>query len=327
VAPGWLTRGVSRLVSFCAQVAAAWVDEAVQRKKPSAGELTACYVDVVRKFLVLDSNEAVYGLFGEYYVGHFMAAKRRDAAGPEAVVGAVEELNAVQARLQADFPTVDFITFAAHVSGPEVVATCTSGCPPGDSELHAVARGMLVGLGRQFAPQGSCEVRDGEAGAMHVRIRRKSVVDPDALFSSVFAIQGADIDRLFPFHIAFDRGLVVRQAGSRLCTLLPYAAVAPGTPLLAHFRLTSPPGIALTAEDLMDHADLVYMLEATSNNANAVDGEDQPRPQLHGQIVYIAAADLFVFLCTPTMRTLAASDCSMLYVANPYDAPCGVVAL
>lgn len=189
------------------------------------------------------------------------------------MVAAIDELGAIQERLAKEYTTVEFIRLKAEASGHEVIVTCTSGCD--DSDMHSIARGMVRGISRQFVPP--CEVFDGEADTFHVRIRRKSVVDPDALYSSRFSIKGADIDKLFPFHIAFDRALVVRQCGSKLFTLIPSLEL--GVALLDQFTLIGPPGWELTVETLLTQPDLVYMLHATHRDQPATN-----KVTLHGQV-------------------------------------------
>lgn len=91
----------------------------------------------------------------------------------------------------------------------------------------------------------------------------------------------------FPFHLAIDSEMRVRQVGAALARLLP--AVVPGAPVGDHFRLVRPL-VAFDFAHLSDRPrDTVYV-ESTATPL-----------RLKGQMLHAPEQDCVLFLCSPVL--------------------------
>lgn len=97
----------------------------------------------------------------------------------------------------------------------------------------------------------------------------------------------------FPFHIAIDPDLRLRQAGSSLLRLMP--GLVPGAFVPDHFRL-SPPRGPLAFDSLCALSGTVVALDATSTSL-----------RLRGQMLHSPEQGCLIFLCTPPDTTESAA--------------------
>ncbi len=89
----------------------------------------------------------------------------------------------------------------------------------------------------------------------------------------------------FPFHLAFDRSLTIRQTGRSLARLLP--ALAVGGKLFDYLTVEYPPGMD-TFDAVVSSSDLLIILATPDRSV-----------RLRGQIVVTGAGDLALFLASP----------------------------
>ena len=98
----------------------------------------------------------------------------------------------------------------------------------------------------------------------------------------------------FPFHIAIDPDLRLRQAGSSLLRLMP--GLVPGAFVPDHFRLPPPHG-PLAFDSLCALSGTVVALDATSTSV-----------RLRGQMLHSPEQGCLIFLCTPQETECAAGE-------------------
>ena len=99
----------------------------------------------------------------------------------------------------------------------------------------------------------------------------------------------------FPFHIAIDPDLRLRQAGSSLLRLMP--GLVPGAFVPDYFRLPPPHG-PLAFDSLCALSGTVVALDATSTPV-----------RLRGQMLHSPEQGCLIFLCTPQETESAAVEC------------------
>lgn len=83
----------------------------------------------------------------------------------------------------------------------------------------------------------------------------------------------------FPFHLIFDRNLVVRQAGTSVCRVLP-ALTRPDTLITDVFE-TVRPHMELTVKNVLSHINTVFVLR-TKTEKPTPGGENVPVTVTHG---------------------------------------------
>lgn len=106
-------------------------------------------------------------------------------------------------------------------------------------------------------------------------------------------LDAAALRAVFPFYLAFDPALIVRQVGPSLQKLLPELTL--GTPLADHFRLVTP-NIPLEFAAIEQQSFTVFFIESLDK-----------RFRLKGQMLKSTAGDgdLMRFLGSPVLREMA----------------------
>jgi signal transduction histidine kinase len=102
----------------------------------------------------------------------------------------------------------------------------------------------------------------------------------------------AALDRLFPFHLIFDRDLRITRAGSALLRVMP--ALTPPTPFADHFMVRRPTTVAVAFEALGRENQTIFMLAAHAPSELV----------LKGQMAMLAGGDALAFLGTPWITNL-----------------------
>ncbi|XP_036170142.1 guanylate cyclase soluble subunit beta-1 isoform X2 [Myotis myotis] len=113
--------------------------------------------------------------------------------------------------------------------------------------------------------------------------------------------------KAFPFHIIFDRDLVVTQCGNAIYRVLPQ--LQPGTcSLLSVFSLVRP-HIDISFHGILSHINTVFVLRSKEGllDVEKLECEDELTGteisclRLKGQMIYLPEADSILFLCSPRL--------------------------
>ena len=89
----------------------------------------------------------------------------------------------------------------------------------------------------------------------------------------------------FPFHLAFDRALTLRQLGGSLPLLCP--GMAEGSSIFEYFKIDRPTLVA-DFESIFKHEHQLFVLKTLNRDV-----------KLRGQMMYVPKADIMLFLCSP----------------------------
>ncbi|KAM4780534.1 guanylate cyclase soluble subunit beta-1 isoform 1-T1 [Cyanocitta cristata] len=113
--------------------------------------------------------------------------------------------------------------------------------------------------------------------------------------------------KAFPFHIIFDRDLVVTQCGNAIYRVLPQ--LQPGNcSLLSVFSLVRP-HIDISFHGILSHINTVFVLRTKEGllDVEKLECEDELTGteisclRLKGQMIYLPEADSILFLCSPRL--------------------------
>uniref|UniRef100_A0A8D1DEZ9 Guanylate cyclase soluble subunit beta-1 n=2 Tax=Sus scrofa TaxID=9823 RepID=A0A8D1DEZ9_PIG len=116
--------------------------------------------------------------------------------------------------------------------------------------------------------------------------------------------------KAFPFHIIFDRDLVVTQCGNAIYRVLPQ--LQPGNcSLLSVFSLVRP-HIDISFHGILSHINTVFVLRSKeglldvekSECEDELTGTEISCLRLKGQMIYLPEADSILFLCSPSVMNL-----------------------
>ncbi|XP_022437910.1 guanylate cyclase soluble subunit beta-1 isoform X3 [Delphinapterus leucas] len=116
--------------------------------------------------------------------------------------------------------------------------------------------------------------------------------------------------KAFPFHIIFNRDLVVTQCGNAIYRVLPQ--LQPGTcSLLSVFSLVRP-HIDISFHGILSHINTVFVLRSKeglldvekSECEHELTGTETSCLRLKGQMIYLPEADSILFLCSPSVMNL-----------------------
>nr|XP_025038686.1 guanylate cyclase soluble subunit beta-1 isoform X3 [Pelodiscus sinensis] len=116
--------------------------------------------------------------------------------------------------------------------------------------------------------------------------------------------------KAFPFHIIFDRDLVVTQCGNAIYRVLPQ--LLPGNcNLLSVFSLVRP-HIDISFHGILSHINTVFVLRSKEGllDVEKLECEDDLTGteisclRLKGQMIYLPEADSILFLCSPSVMNL-----------------------
>ncbi|KAM3865175.1 guanylate cyclase soluble subunit beta-1 isoform 1-T1 [Diretmus argenteus] len=116
--------------------------------------------------------------------------------------------------------------------------------------------------------------------------------------------------KAFPFHLMFDKDLVLTQCGNAIYRVLPQ--LQPGTcNLPAVFSLVRP-HIDFSFHGILSHINTVFVLRSKEGllNVETVENEDELTGveisclRLKGQMIYLPEAENILFLCSPSVMNL-----------------------
>lgn len=128
------------------------------------------------------------------------------------------------------------------------------------------------------------------------------------LLPQVPKVSPATFCRIFPFHLMFDRDLIIRQAGNSISRVLP-EVTRPGCKMTEFLEMIRP-HLDFTFDKILSHINTIYVLRTkeglmeyrTRDNKEAT--AEQSRMRLKGQMLHLPENDLMMFLCSPSVLNL-----------------------
>uniref|UniRef100_A0A0B6ZPJ3 Guanylate cyclase soluble subunit beta-1 n=1 Tax=Arion vulgaris TaxID=1028688 RepID=A0A0B6ZPJ3_9EUPU len=139
--------------------------------------------------------------------------------------------------------------------------------------------------------------------------------------SSEPKISPASFCRAFPFHMLFDRDLVIQQAGTSISRVVPKVN--------KNFRVTElfdmiRPHMEFGFEPVLSHINTVFVLitkqgvhstdEDADQQTDLASGKQQMR--LKGQMIYVSECDSILFMCSPSVMNLDDISSRGLYLSD-----------
>uniref|UniRef100_A0AAQ4R9A4 Guanylate cyclase soluble subunit beta-1 n=1 Tax=Gasterosteus aculeatus aculeatus TaxID=481459 RepID=A0AAQ4R9A4_GASAC len=116
--------------------------------------------------------------------------------------------------------------------------------------------------------------------------------------------------KAFPFHLMFDRDLMLTQCGNAIYRVLPQ--LQPGTCILPSVFSLVRPHIDFSFHGILSHINTVFVLRSKEGllNVETVENEDELTGveisclRLKGQMIYLPEAENILFLCSPSVMNL-----------------------
>ncbi|XP_012946641.1 guanylate cyclase soluble subunit beta-1 [Aplysia californica] len=143
----------------------------------------------------------------------------------------------------------------------------------------------------------------------------------DHTLSSEPKISPASFCRAFPFHMLFDRKLVIQQAGVSISRVIPKVT--------QHCRLTEMfdmirPHMEFGFDLVLSHINTVFVLITKKGVLTVDDEEDahsammdeRQQMRLKGQMIYVPECDSILFLCSPSVMNLDDISRRGLYLSD-----------
>ncbi|KAK2170347.1 hypothetical protein LSH36_3g16010 [Paralvinella palmiformis] len=117
--------------------------------------------------------------------------------------------------------------------------------------------------------------------------------------------------RIFPFHIMFDRDLLITQTGAAISRVMP-SANDTNTKIVDLLRIVRPQMGLFTVDNILAHLNTVYVLCTKSgvlgcgqdplhDASSSVDPEERFHLRLKGQMVHVSENDCILYLCSPCL--------------------------
>lgn len=114
-------------------------------------------------------------------------------------------------------------------------------------------------------------------------------------------ISPATFCRAFPFHIMFDRNLVIKQAGTSVARVVPMLS-QPNCLVTDVFDMVRP-HMEFNFDAILSHINTIFVLRTKSMEGMETENEHS-RIRLKGQMLYISETELILFLCSPSVLNL-----------------------
>lgn len=142
-------------------------------------------------------------------------------------------------------------------------------------------------------------------------LRRRGSIPVPLLVDKPPIVSEQAFCKAFPFHIIFDRQMVIQQMGSRLKKLI---APAPSKELkLTTMFSLQRPRVELTFQNILHHINTIYILLAQLNRSSIAVEETV---RLRGQMVYLSDCDCMLYICSPHFRSLQDLGERGLYISD-----------
>ncbi|KAF0037356.1 hypothetical protein F2P81_010230 [Scophthalmus maximus] len=116
--------------------------------------------------------------------------------------------------------------------------------------------------------------------------------------------------KAFPFHLMFDKDLMLTQCGNAIYRVLPQ--LHPGSCILPSVFSLVRPHIDFSFHGILSHINTVFVLRSKEGllNVETVENEDELTGveisclRLKGQMIYLPEAENILFLCSPSVMNL-----------------------
>ena len=124
-------------------------------------------------------------------------------------------------------------------------------------------------------------------------------------------ISPATFCKAFPFHVLFDKNLVIQQTGSSLIRVIP--RVTNGHCCITDIFDMVRPHMDFSFNHILSHINQVFVLRTKDGiltnyvqdeGTNKFDHHDISRMRLKGQMVYVSESDCLLFMCSPSVSSL-----------------------
>ncbi|CAL1528282.1 unnamed protein product [Lymnaea stagnalis] len=139
--------------------------------------------------------------------------------------------------------------------------------------------------------------------------------------SSEPKISPASFCRSFPFHLLFDRNLVIQQTGMSIGRVLP--KVYQNCCITELFDMIRP-HMEFSFDNILSHINTVFVLITRQgllnseelNDAQSAVLAEQQQMRLKGQMIYVLECDSILFLCSPSVMNLDDISRRGLYLSD-----------
>ncbi|XP_074650479.1 uncharacterized protein LOC141905505 [Tubulanus polymorphus] len=140
-----------------------------------------------------------------------------------------------------------------------------------------------------------------------VLVKRNYSQDPQELPLSV-----ETFCRTFPFHVMFDRGLVIQQAGTALLRVMKNFRIKRRHLLFLDLFRVIRPVLEFSFSTLVEHANTVFVVTTNPGVIGPIGeigeindlNENDLSMRLKGQMMYVPEVDMILFLCSPRVANL-----------------------
>ncbi|GMR44786.1 hypothetical protein PMAYCL1PPCAC_14981, partial [Pristionchus mayeri] len=116
--------------------------------------------------------------------------------------------------------------------------------------------------------------------------------------SENFPVLLRDFTRIFPYHICFDRNLIIEHVGTFLLNEYNLANKK-GLHLQDVVELLQPTAAKMEFASFLEHANTRFFVRIKVPGNRGKEGDDPVDLQLSGQMMPLASGNSIVFLCSP----------------------------
>lgn len=141
----------------------------------------------------------------------------------------------------------------------------------------------------------------------------KDQINFDQLMSFENKISPFTFCKAFPFHMVFDKNMILRQAGISIARVLP--AFTESDCRITDAMEMIRPHMDFTFNNVLAHINTVFVLRSKFGSFNE-NGKEFTRMRLKGQMIYVPETDLVLFLCSPSVLNLDDLNRRGLYLSD-----------
>ncbi|XP_065182054.1 guanylate cyclase soluble subunit beta-1-like [Sycon ciliatum] len=116
--------------------------------------------------------------------------------------------------------------------------------------------------------------------------------------------------QLFPFHILFDRDLVIKQCGHSFARLLPKCLDSESKLSLQSVLILERPHTTLAFSNILQHLHTVFVMKMRNSKTDFV------APKFKGQMMYLPHIDCIIYVCSPRVHRLKELEEQGLYLSD-----------
>ncbi|PIK59276.1 putative guanylate cyclase soluble subunit alpha-2-like [Apostichopus japonicus] len=120
----------------------------------------------------------------------------------------------------------------------------------------------------------------------------------------------------YPFHVLFNRGLVIQQIGDTVMRMIQTQAASDGLNFNSYFKVLTPPMKRVTFENMLANINKTFMLSTTGIGNLAKNENVYPAIEVKGQMIYIPESECMMFLGSPRVNKLEELTGRGLYLAD-----------